>query len=54
MPPTLIKSREIPQQFSSEDEAITYTNISNSVSETTTIVSSFNAAMNTLMKTSLN
>ena len=54
LPPALIKFKEIPIQFTSADEAITYTMISDSVLESTTIISSGNAIMNIIMKSSLN
>ena len=53
LPPALIKKREIPIQFSSLDEAITYQNIADSMTEATTLISSGNAFMSIIMQTSL-
>ena len=53
LPPSLIKRREIPIQFGSLDEAITFTNIADSVSEATTIIASSNAVTSIVMQTSL-
>ena len=43
MTPSVLKRKEIPQQFSSEEEAVILTNISDSLSESTMITSISNA-----------
>ena len=53
MPPSVLKRKEIPQQFSSTEEAVIFTNISNSVSETTMITSISNTLVSFATSTSL-
>ena len=54
LPPAVLKKREIPQQFSSVNEAIIFTDISDSVYDASTIISSSNAGMNIVLQTSFN
>ena len=53
MTPSVLKRREIPQQFSSTEEAEIITNLSDSVSDTTMIASISNAIESFAMSTSL-
>ena len=53
MTPSQLKRREIPQQFSSTEEAEIITNLSDSVSDTTMIASISNAIESFAMSASL-
>ena len=44
----------LPRQFSSFEEAQTYTEMGDQMSESTSLISSSNAVLNILMQTSLN